>query len=186
MNIFCFVLCENVQKIPPKFQWCRMNRTSNLFHYNAEVRLCYLLKKNSDADVCSYERSVQWTDNRSTIFHWHQQFTQGRASASLKPKSGKPVAASIETSEYDRYMLVDDESLSQRQIALVGISQTIVKKIILSLSFPVISIGMYAYVFTQNIRTGVLFALLGWFFHRWCNKLWATCCFFLLFWFAAF
>ncbi len=37
------------------------------------------------------------TLTRSTIFHWHQQFTQGRASASPKPKSGRLVAASTET-----------------------------------------------------------------------------------------
>ncbi len=28
---------------------------------------------------------------------------------------------------------------------------------------------------------GILFALSGWFFHRWFNKLWATCCFFYFF-----
>ncbi len=33
----------------------------------------------------------------STIFYWHQQFTQGRASASLKPKSGRLVVTSTET-----------------------------------------------------------------------------------------
>ncbi len=56
-------------------------------------------------------------------------------------------------------MLADDESLSQRQIALVGISQTTVKNIILSLFFPAISVWVYAYTFTRNIHTGVLFAL---------------------------
>ncbi len=90
---------------------------------------------------------------RSTIFHWHQHFTQGQASASWKQKSGRPVATSIST------MLVDDDSLSQRQIALVDISQTTVKKIILSLLFPAISVGLHAYAFTRNVRTGVLFAI---------------------------
>ncbi len=54
---------------------------------------------------------------------------------------------------------------------------------IASVKFPAaqISVGVYAYAFTRNIRTGVLFALSGWFFHRWCNKLWATCCFFYFF-----
>ncbi len=69
----------------------------------------------------------------STIFRWHQQFTQGRASASPKPKSGRLVAASTEA------MLADDNSLSQQQIALVGILQTTVKKIFSlfsSLKFP--------------------------------------------------
>ncbi len=32
-NIFCFMLCKNVQKIPPKLQGCRMYQTSNLFRY---------------------------------------------------------------------------------------------------------------------------------------------------------
>ncbi len=41
-------------------------------------------------------------------------------------------------------MLADDDSLSQWQIALVGISQTTVKKIIPSLFFPAISVGVYA------------------------------------------
>ncbi len=99
---------------------------------------------------------------RSTIFHWHQQFTQGWASASPKPKSGRPVAASTKTTvnTTDMTMLAYDDSLSQRQIALVGISQTTVKKLF-SLFFPAISIGMYAYTFTQNICTDVLFALSG-------------------------
>ncbi len=58
-------------------------------------------------------------------------------------------------------MLTDDNSLSQRQMALVGISQTTVKKIILSLFFPAIPIGVYAYTFTRNVRTSVLFELSG-------------------------
>ncbi len=75
-------------------------------------------------------------------------------------------------------VLADNDSLLQRQIALIGILQTTMKKIILSLFFPAISVGAYAYSFMQNVRTGVLFALSSWFFHRWCNKLWAICCFF--------
>ncbi len=79
---------------------------------------------------------------RSIIFHWHQQFTQGRAFVSPKPKSGRPVAASTETTVNTiGRMLTDDDSLLQRQIVLVGISQTTVKKIILSLFFSAISIG---------------------------------------------
>ncbi len=90
-----------------------------------------------------------------TIFHWHQQFMQGRASASPKPKSGRLVVTSAETEVNTiSTMLADDDSLSQRQIAPFGISQTTVKKIILSLFFPAISIGC-----------------------RRCNKLWATCYF---------
>ncbi len=118
----------------------------------------------------------------STIFHWHQQFTQVRASASPKPKSGRPVATSTETTVNTiGTMLADDDSLSQRQIALVRILQTTVKNIILSLFFPAISVRVYIYTFMRNIRTGILFALLAWFFHRWYNKLWATCCFFYFF-----
>ncbi len=124
---------------------------------------------------------------RSTIFHWHQPFTQGWASASPMPKSRRPVAASTDTKVITiGTMLLDDDSLLQQQIALVSISQTTVKKIILSLFFPAISVGVYPDTFTQNIRTGILFALSVWFLHRWCNKLWTTCCFFLLFRFAAF
>ncbi len=54
---------------------------------------------------------------------------------------------------------------------------------IVSVKFPTaqFSVGVYVYSFTQNIRTGVLFLLWGWFFHRLCNKLWATCCFFYFF-----
>ncbi len=58
-------------------------------------------------------------------------------------------------------MFANDDSLSQRQIALIVISQTTMKKIILSLFFPAISTGVYAYAFTLNVRTGVLFALSG-------------------------
>ncbi len=58
-------------------------------------------------------------------------------------------------------MVADDDSLLQQQIALVGISQTTMKKIILSLYFPAISVGVYSYAFTQNVPTGVLYALSG-------------------------
>ncbi len=52
-----------------------------------------------------------------------------------------------------------------------------------SVKFPTaqISIKAYAYAFTQNVCTGVLFALSGWFFHRWCNNLWAKWCLFYFF-----
>ncbi len=60
---------------------------------------------------------------RSTIFHWHQQFMQGQASASTEPKSGRLVAASTEiTVNRIGTTLAVDDSLSQRQIALSGIS----------------------------------------------------------------
>ncbi len=78
-------------------------------------------------------------------------------------------------------MLVDDDSLSQWYIALIGISRTALKSIILSLFFPAVFIGVHAYAFMRNVRTSVLFALSGWFFHRWCNILWAICCFFYFF-----
>ncbi len=85
---------------------------------------------------------------RSTIFHQHQQFTQGWASASPKPKSETPMAASTETTvNTTSTMLADDDSLSQRQIALIGISRTTVKKIMPYLFFPAISVGVYAYAF---------------------------------------
>ncbi len=52
---------------------------------------------------------------RSTIFHWHQQFTQGRTTASPKLKSGRLVAASTETTVNTiGTMLADEDSLSQR------------------------------------------------------------------------
>ncbi len=97
---------------------------------------------------------------RGTIFRWHQQFTQGRASASPKPKSGRQGMASTETKVNTiSTMLADDDFLSQWQIAHVGILQTTVKKINFSLFFPVISVGVYAYTITWNVRTCVLFAL---------------------------
>ncbi len=109
------------------------------------------------------EANSEQTLAHSTIFHWHQQFMQGRASASLKPKSGRPVAAFTKTTvnTIGTAMLADDGSLLQRQIALIGISQTTVKIIIFSLFFPAISVEAYAYAFTRNVRTGVLFALSG-------------------------
>ncbi len=59
---------------------------------------------------------------RSNIFHWHQQFMLGQASASPKLKSGRLVVVSIETMVNTiGTMLSDDDSLSQQQIALVGI-----------------------------------------------------------------
>ncbi len=102
---------------------------------------------------------------RSTIFHWHQQSMQGRASASPKPKNGRPVVASTETMVNTiGTMLADDDSSSQRQTVLVGILQTTQTKIIFSLFFPAISVGVYAYAFMQNVRTGVLFAFSADFF----------------------
>ncbi len=99
---------------------------------------------------------------RNTIFHWYQQFMQGRTSASPKPKKERPRVASTETTVNTiGTMLVDHDSLLQRQIAHVGFSQTNVKEIILSLLFPAISIGVYAYTFTRSVCRGVLFALLG-------------------------
>ncbi len=98
----------------------------------------------------------------STIFHWHQQFMEGWASASPKPKSGRPVAACSETMVNTiGTMLTDDDSLLQWQIALIGISQTTMKKIILSLFFPTIYAGVYTYAFTWNVDMGVLLALSG-------------------------
>ncbi len=143
------------------------------------VRFHYLLKKMPTQMYATMKEAYgEQTLACSTIFHRHQQFAQRRASASPKPKSGRLVVASTKaTVNMIGTMLADDDSLSQWQIALVGISQTTVKKIIISLFFPAISIGVYAYAFTQNVRTGVLFALSGWFFHRRCNKLWAKWCF---------
>ncbi len=58
----------------------------------------------------------------SIIFHWHQQFTQRWTSASVKLKSGRPVVAStVTTVNTIGTMFVDDDSLSQRQIASIGI-----------------------------------------------------------------
>ncbi len=54
-------------------------------------------------------------------------------------------------------MLVNDDSLSQRQIALIGILQTTVKKIIPAHFFTAVSIGVYIYAFTRNVRMGGLF-----------------------------
>ncbi len=103
--------------------------------------------------VAMKEAYSEQTLARSTIFHRHQQFTHGRASASPKPKSGRLVAAFTKTTVNTigtslRMMIF----LLQRQIALVSISQTTMKRIILSLFFPVISIGVYAYAFICNIR----------------------------------
>ncbi len=52
-----------------------------------------------------------------------------------------------------------------------------------SIKFPTaqIFVVVHAYAFTQNVRTSVLFALSGWFFRKWCDKFWATCCFFYFF-----
>ncbi len=88
---------------------------------------------------------------RSTIFYWHQQFMQGRASASPKLKSGRLVASSTETMmNMIGTMLVADDSLSQRQIALVGISQTTVKKIIPSFLSCIFHRGVYLLFYAKR------------------------------------
>ncbi len=61
------------------------------------------------------EAYSEQTLTRSTIFIWHQQFTQEQAYASPKLKSGRPVADSTETTVNTiGTMLVNDDSLSQR------------------------------------------------------------------------
>ncbi len=77
----------------------------------------------------------------SVIFHWHQQFIQEWTSASSNPQSGRLVAASTETMVGTR--LVDDDSLSQHQIAHCQYLANHCEKDY-SLFFPAISIGVYA------------------------------------------
>ncbi len=127
----------------------------------AVVRFHYLLTKTpTQTYAVMKEVYGEQTLTRSTTFCQHQQLTHGKASASPKPKSGRRVAASTETMVNTiGTMLMDDDSLSQRQTALVCILQTTVKIINLSLFFPAISIGVYVYTFTRNVCTGVLFAL---------------------------
>ncbi len=97
---------------------------------------------------------------RSTIFHWQQQFTQGRASASPKLKSGRLVAVSTETAvNMIGTMLVDDDSIMMTDSTRwYFVNQ---REKYYSLFFPVISLWVYAYNFTQNVRTGIISALSG-------------------------
>ncbi len=115
---------------------CTKLRTPQLRQeQHAIVRFHYLLNKKSPTQTYAAmkEGYGEQTLARSTIFHLHQQFTQERVSASPKSKSGRLVAASTETTVNTiGTMLEDDDSLSQWQIALVRISQTTVKNIILS------------------------------------------------------
>ncbi len=115
---------------------------------------------------------------RSVIFHWHQQFTEEWASASPKPNSGRLVVSSTETTvNMIGTMLADDDSLSQRQIALVGIFQTTLKKIILSfLSWNFCSAVRLCFYAKCSYGRSIC-VILGWFSHRWRNKLRATGCF---------
>ncbi len=92
------------------------------------VRFHYLLKKNCNADVCSYERSVQLTDARSQYhFLLPSAVYAGVGLCITEAKSGIPMAACTEIMVNTiGKKLADDDSLSQRQIALISISQIIV------------------------------------------------------------
>ncbi len=79
----------------------------------------FIKKKKTPTQTYAAMKEVyaERTLAHSTIFHWHQQFTQGQASASLKPKSGRLVAATTETPVNTiGTMLADDDFSSQRQI----------------------------------------------------------------------
>ncbi len=98
------------------------------------VKFHYSFKKTPTQTYAAMKEAYgEQTLACSTIFHWQQQFSQGRASASPKPKSGRLVVACIETMVNTiGTMLADNDSLLQRQIARVGILQNTVEKIILS------------------------------------------------------
>ncbi len=139
--------------------------------------------KKSDADVCNYERSIRWTDTRSQHHFPLASAVHARVGLCITKAEEWETGGGVYRDNVNMIgmILVDDDSLLQWQIALVGIPQTTIKKIILSLFFSAISIRVYAYAFMRNVHTGILFALSSWFLHRWCNKLWATCCFFYFF-----
>ncbi len=94
----------------PNFESLPLNQ-----EHHAVVRFHYLLKKNVTQMYAAMKEAYgAQTLVCSTIFHWHQQFTRGQASASPKPKSGRPEATSTETMVNTvGTMLVDDDSLSQ-------------------------------------------------------------------------
>ncbi len=150
----------------PNFVKCTKLWTSSITpRTTCGGKISLFILKNSEADVCNYERSVWWTDASSQHHFSLTSAVQAKAGLCITEAEEWETSGGLyrDNSEYDQYEFVDD-SLLQRQISLDSISQTIVKKIILSFFFPAISIGVYAYAFTQNVFTGVLFALLGWFF----------------------
>ncbi len=118
-NIFCFVLCKNMQKIPPNCNdvECTELRTSSVTPEticNGKIPL--LIKKKFRHRLMQLWKKGMV--NRR-IFHWHEQFTQGQACASSKTKSRRPVVASAETTVNTMgTMLADDDSSLQWQIAL--------------------------------------------------------------------
>ncbi len=81
-----------------------------------KISLFIFFKKKTPTQTYAAMKEVygEQTLTCSTIFHWHQQFTQGRASASPKQKSGRLVAVSTKTTVNTICtMLADDDSLSQ-------------------------------------------------------------------------
>ncbi len=78
------------------------------------VKFRYLLKQTPTQMYAAMKEAYgEQTLARSTIFHWHQQFTQGRTSASPKPMSGRLIVASTEkTLNTIGMMHVYDDSLT--------------------------------------------------------------------------
>ncbi len=169
-------------------QWCWMYRTSNLFRYTRNntcsgSKISLFIKKSSDGDVCSYERSIRWTDTLSQHYFPLASAVLARAGlCSTKAEEWETSSCFYrDNSEYDQYdacgwwFLIATTDGNRRYFA--NHREEDYSLSFLSCNFC----RVYAYTFTRNVPTGVLFALSGWFSHKWCNKLWATCCFFYFF-----
>ncbi len=119
-----FVLC--CAKMCKKFrQNCSVVKCTELrtFPLHQEkyvvIRFHYLKKKNSDADVCSYERSVRWTDAHSQHHFPLALAVYARASLCItKAEEWETGGGLCRNNSTIGTMLVDDDSLSQTDSTL--------------------------------------------------------------------
>ncbi len=178
--LWCAKMCQ-------KFRWncsdieCTELRTSSVTPRTTCGKISLFIKEKKLRRSCMQLWKKHMVNRRSLA----TPFLVG-ISSSCKGTEAKEWETSgrfyQDSGEYDRYdafgwwFLIAMTDSTRRYFANTK------KKIILSLFlFPAISIRVYAYAFMWNVCKGVPFALSGWFFYRWCNKLWATCCFFSFF-----
>ncbi len=173
----CKKFCRNCSDVE-----CTKLRTSSTTPGTCGGKISLFILKNSDANVCSYEKSVWWTNARLQHYFPLASAVHARAGLCITEAKAWETDGGLywDNGEYNRY----DACRWWFLIATTDNTRwyfTNHREKNYSLFFTAISIGVYAYAFTGNVPMGVLLALAGRFFYRWCNQLWVTCCFFYFF-----
>ncbi len=102
-----FVLCcaKNSAEIAVMSNVPNFEPLALLPEQHAVIRFYYLLKRNSDADVCNYERSVRWTDARSQHHFPLAPAVHAKAGSCIAEVEEWETSGSLywDNSEYNRY-----------------------------------------------------------------------------------